>query len=238
MSGVIEHLEALRRMFFKIFAVFALFCIPGWIFSGKMVDCLLRFAAPEGFKLHYFSLMEPFFVRLEVAMLAAVAVSFPFTIMFIWEFVRPALRDDEAKKLAVPVFFIIVLAFAGGAAALFGMVPAVMEFSISLAGSEFTPVIGIGNFVSLVLGLVIAGMLVFQFPLIVYALLVLKIVSLATLRRFRRWIIIIILIVAGILTPPDLASQVLMALPCYLLFEAALWIYSIRHKEDDEICTR
>ena len=74
MSGVIEHLEALRRMFFKIFAVFALFCIPGWIFSGKMVDALLRYAAPEGFKLHYFSLMEPFFVRLEVAMLAAVAV--------------------------------------------------------------------------------------------------------------------------------------------------------------------
>ena len=118
------------------------------------------------------------------------------------------------------------------------MVPAVMEFSVLLAGSEFTPVIGIGNFVSLVLGLVIAGMLVFQFPIIVYALLVLKIVSLAALRRFRRWIIIIILIVAGILTPPDVASQVLMALPCYLLFEAALWIYSIRHKEDDEICTR
>ena len=111
MSGVLEHLEALRRMFFKIFAVFAVFCIPGWIFSGKMVDALLRYAAPEGFKLHYFSLMEPFFVRLEVTMLAAMAVSFPFTIMFIWEFIRPALRNDEAKKLAVPVFFIIVLAF-------------------------------------------------------------------------------------------------------------------------------
>ncbi len=232
MSGVIEHLEALRRMFFKIFAVFAVFCIPGWIFSGKMVDALLRYAAPEGFKLHYFSLMEPFFVRLEVTMLAAAVVAFPFTVMFIWEFIRPALHNDEAGKLAVPVFFIIVLAFAGGAAALFGMVPAVMEFSISLAGDEFTPVIGIGNFVSLVLGLVIAGMLVFQFPLVVYALLVLKVVTLAALRRFRRWVIVVILIVAGIFTPPDVASQVLMALPCYLLFEAALWIYSIRHKED------
>ena len=232
MSGVIEHLEALRRMFFKIFAVFAVFCIPGWIFSGKMVDALLRYAAPEGFKLHYFSLMEPFFVRLEVTILAAAVVAFPFTVMFIWEFIRPALHNDEAGKLAVPVFFIIVLAFAGGAAALFGMVPAVMEFSISLAGDEFTPVIGIGNFVSLVLGLVIAGMLVFQFPLVVYALLVLKVVTLAALRRFRRWVIVVILIVAGIFTPPDVASQVLMALPCYLLFEAALWIYSIRHKED------
>ena len=219
-------------MFFKIFAVFAVFCIPGWIFSGKMVDALLRYAAPEGFKLHYFSLMEPFFVRLEVTMLAAAVVAFPFTVMFIWEFIRPALHNDEAGKLAVPVFFIIVLAFAGGAAALFGMVPAVMEFSISLAGDEFTPVIGIGNFVSLVLGLVIAGMLVFQFPLVVYALLVLKVVTLAALRRFRRWVIVVILIVAGIFTPPDVASQVLMALPCYLLFEAALWIYSIRHKED------
>ena len=56
--------------------------------------------------------------------------------------------------------------------------------------------------------------------------------TLAALRRFRRWVIVVILIVAGIFTPPDVASQVLMALPCYLLFEAALWIYSIRHKED------
>ena len=231
MNGVLEHLEALRRMFFKIFAVFAILCIPGWIYSGQMVDALLKFAAPEGFKLHYFSLMEPFFVRLEVMMVAAGAVSFPFTLMFVWEFVRPALKRDEVGKLAVPVFLIVVLAFLGGAVALFGMIPAVMEFSLSLAGAEFTPVIGIGNFVSLVLGMVIAGMLVFQFPLIVYALLALGVVSLDAMRRKRRWIIIIILIVAGFFTPPDVASQVLMALPCYLLFETALWIYALRNRK-------
>ena len=231
MNGVLEHLEALRRMFFKIFAVFAILCIPGWIYSGQMVDALLKFAAPEGFKLHYFSLMEPFFVRLEVMMVAAGAVSFPFTLMFVWEFVRPALKRDEVGKLAIPVFLIVVLAFLGGAVALFGMIPAVMEFSLSLAGAEFTPVIGIGNFVSLVLGMVIAGMLVFQFPLIVYALLALGVVSLDAMRRKRRWIIIIILIVAGFFTPPDVASQVLMALPCYLLFETALWIYAVRNRK-------
>ena len=231
MNGVLEHLEALRRMFFKIFAVFAILCIPGWIYSGQMVDALLKFAAPEGFKLHYFSLMEPFFVRLEVMMVAAGAVSFPFTLMFVWEFVRPALKRDEVGKLAIPVFLIVVLAFLGGAVALFGMIPAVMEFSLSLAGAEFTPVIGIANFVSLVLGMVIAGMLVFQFPLIVYALLTLGVVSLDAMRRKRRWIIIIILIVAGFFTPPDVASQVLMALPCYLLFETALWIYALRNRK-------
>ena len=231
MSGVLEHLEALRRMFFKIFAVFAILCIPGWIYSGQMVDALLKFAAPEGFKLHYFSLMEPFFVRLEVMMVAAGAVSFPFTLMFVWEFVRPALKRDEVGKLAIPVFLIVVLAFLGGAVALFGMIPAVMEFSLSLAGAEFTPVIGIANFVSLVLGMVIAGMLVFQFPLIVYALLTLGVVSLDSMRRKRRWIIIIILIVAGFFTPPDVASQVLMALPCYLLFETALWVYALRNRK-------
>lgn len=229
MNGVLEHLEALRRMFFKIFAVFALLCIPGWIYSGQMVDRLLKFAAPEGFKLHYFSLMEPFFVRLEVTMLAAAAVSFPFTVKFIWDFIRPALHREEVGKLAVPMFFIIILAFLGGGIALFGMVPAVMRFSISLAGNEFTPVIGIGNFVSLVLGLIIAGMLIFQFPLIVYALLTLGVVTLEQLKKMRRWIIVVILIVAGFLTPPDIASQVLMALPCYLLFEASLWIYAARN---------
>lgn len=231
MSGVLEHLEALRRMFFKIFAVFAILCIPGWIYSGQMVDALLKFAAPEGFKLHYFSLMEPFFVRLEVMMVAAGAASFPFTLMFVWEFVRPALKRDEVGKLAIPVFLIVVLAFLGGAVALFGMIPAVMEFSLSLAGAEFTPVIGIANFVSLVLGMVIAGMLVFQFPLIVYALLTLGVVPLEAMRRKRRWIIIIILVVAGFFTPPDVASQVLMALPCYLLFETALWIYALRNRK-------
>jgi sec-independent protein translocase protein TatC len=75
-------------------------------------------------------------------------------------------------------------------------------------------------------------MLVFQFPLIVYALLVLGVVSLEAMRRKRRWIIVIILIIAGILSPPDVASQVLLALPCYLLFEAALWIYSVRGRNE------
>lgn len=231
MNGVIEHLEALRRMFFKIFAAFAILCIPCWIFSGKMVNALIRYAAPEEFTLHYFSLMEPFFVRLELTMVAAAFISFPLTVAFVWEFIRPALKDEEVIKLRLPLFLVIVLAFAGGAAALFGMVPAVMDFSLSLADGEFTPTIGIGNFVSLVLGMVIAGMLVFQFPLIVYALLVLKVVSLDTMRRCRRWIAVIILIVAGIFTPPDLASQVLMALPCYLLFEAALFIYALRNRK-------
>ena len=88
-------------------------------------------------------------------------------------------------------------------------------------------------FFGLVLGMVIAGMLIFQFPLVVYALLTLGVVSLDAMRRGRKWIIVIILIVAGILTPPDVASQVLMALPCYLLFEAALWIYSMRRRNID-----
>ena len=227
-SSVLEHLEALRNTLLKIVSVFALCSIPAWIFSDEILNRLLAFAAPPEFKLHYFKLMEPFFVRLELTMVTALAASFPFMLYFIWQFILPALREHERKALGTILFFPIILGLAGAAVALFFMVPAVVKFSLSFAETTISPVIGIGNFVSLVLGMLLAGMVMFQFPIIIYGLLASGVVTLQTMQSKRPVFIVIILLIAALLTPPDVASQLLLAIPAWLLFELSLVIFALK----------
>ena len=227
-SGVLEHLEALRNTLLKTVSVFALCAIPSWIFADEILNRLLAFAAPPEFKLHYFTLMEPFFVRLELAMVIALAAAFPFMLYFIWQFVLPALRENERKTLKTLLFFPIILGLAGAAVALFFMVPAVVKFSLSFAENTISPVIGIGNFVSLVLGMILAGMAMFQFPIIIYGLLASGVVTLQTMQSKRPVFIVIILVLAALLTPPDVASQLLLAIPAWLLFELSLVVFALK----------
>ena len=98
------HLEVLRFVLFKIIGTFCLLLIPAWSVSQKLVDLLLAYAAPEGFTLHYFSLMEPFFIRLKMCLTLGFFVSLPFTFYFLWQFVSPGLLEYERKMLRGPLW--------------------------------------------------------------------------------------------------------------------------------------
>lgn len=228
------HLEVLRFIIFKILGVFCLLLIPAWAVSQKLIDLMLEYAAPKGFSLHYFSLMEPFFIRLKMCLTLALFLSLPFTFYFIWKFVAPGLLEYERKMLKGPLWSAFFLALFGIAFAMLFIVPAIVSFSLSFAGPQMQPVIGIDSFVSMVLVAVLACGLLFQFPLILYGLLSCGIVELDTLRRHRPAVIVIILTVAAILTPPDVLSQVLLAVPTYLLFELSLVVFRLNKKRFEQ----
>ncbi len=228
------HLEVLRFVLFKIFGTFCLLLIPAWVVSQKLVDLLLEYAAPKGFTLHYFSLMEPFFIRLKMCLTLAFFVSLPFTFYFLWQFVSPGLLEYERKMLKGPLWAAFFLAAFGIVFALLFIVPAIVAFSLSFAGPQMQPVIGIDSFVSMILVSVLACGLLFQFPLILYGLLACGIVELDTLRRHRPAVIVIILTVAAILTPPDVLSQILLAVPTWLLFEASLLLFRLNRKRFEQ----
>lgn len=229
-APLLDHLEALRHTFLRMAGVFIFCCIPGWIFAPELLENLLDHAAPAGFKLNYFSVMEPFFVRLELTLVISLLVSFPFCIAFLWHFIAPALHPKEHKSLLPALLISLLLGYAGAAVALFFMIPAVISFSLSFASAEIQPVIGIGSFTSLLLGMILAGAAMFQFPLLIYAALVCGIVSLPAISRKRPVVIVVILVLSAILTPPDVASQLLMAIPAWLLFELTLIFYKLTRR--------
>ena len=232
-ANFLEHLEALRSVILKSAGCFLLFCIPAWYFAGDVLQIILDYAAPEGFKLHYFTVMEPFLTLLKIALILAVTASIPFTLYWVWGFIAPALTRDERKKLAFPVFMMFFLALGGAAIAIFFILPAMITFSMSFTGNSLEPVIGIGDFVSLIVVIVLAAMAMFQFPVILLGLLTTGILQLETVRSKRPHIAVVIFILAAVFSPPDVFSQLLLAIPTYILFEGTLLFYAIRQKKDE-----
>ena len=232
-GSFLEHLETLRNVLLKICGCFLLFCIPAGYFSADILKILLDYAAPEGFKLHYFTVMEPFMTLLKITLILALTAAFLPSVWWIWNFIAPGLTADERKKLAFPVSLMFFLALGGAAIAIFCIIPALIRFSLSFSGSELEPVIGIGDFISLILTVILATMAMFQFPVILLGLLTTGIVNLDVVKSKRPHVVVVIFILAAIFSPPDVFSQLLLAIPTYILFEASLLYFSIRQKKDD-----
>ena len=230
-AGFLEHLEALRSVLLKTLLLFVIGCVPGWYFSETLLKLLLDYAAPEGFSLHYFTLMEPFLTRLKIMLMLSLCVTLPGALWWLWGFISPALTDRERRALRTPMLSILLLAAGGAAVSILFIVPALVRFSLSFAGPEMQPVIGIGDFVSLILMVILAGMLLFQLPMVLLGLLTLGIVDLEAVRKKRPLVIVVIFILAAVFSPPDVFSQLLLAIPTWLLFELSLLIYSARQKK-------
>ena len=241
-SGVLEHLDALRTMLLKIIGAFAVLCVPGWFLATPLLDYLLTHAVPGGFKIHYFTLLEPFFVMIKLMLALAAAMSLPFTLFFIWQFVAPALHDSEKRFIRPLVGASYFLSCAGAAAAYFLLMPCVIAFSQSFSGPNMDAVIGVDSFISMLLILVIAGALVFQFPVILFTLLTLGVIDIESMKKRRPVVIVGLLVLAGLLTPPDVVSQVALALPCWIFYELSILMFSHykrkeRPAENEEVRT-
>jgi len=234
---VLEHIDALRAMLLKIIGTYIVFCIPGWFLATPLLNYLLEHAVPGGFTIHYFTLLEPFFVMIKLALTLAAMMSLPFTLFYVWQFVAPALLEHEKRFICPLVSSSFLLACAGAASAYFLLMPCVIAFSKSFSGPNMEPVIGVDSFISMLLILVIAGALVFQFPVALFTLLTLGIVDVETLRKKRPFVIVGIFLLAGFLTPPDVISQIAMALPCCIFYELSILIFS-RYKRKDRSSQR
>ncbi len=224
----LEHLEVLRGVLLKILATFGVLFIPAWIASPYVIRFLLERTAPSGFALHYFTLLEPFFLQMKTALALDLTISFPVAVFFFWRFIRPGLTEREAGIMRLPALLSFFLALFGISFAILFIMPAVVSFSLSFAGPEMRPVIGIDSFVSMILTATLAAALLFQFPLVLLGLLVAGVVRVETLRKQRPAVVVILLVIAAILTPPDVVSQTLLFIPTYLLFEVTLFFYSFR----------
>lgn len=223
---VLEHIDALRSMLLKIIVTYIVFCIPGWFLATPLLNYLLEHAVPGGFTIHYFTLLEPFFVMIKLALTLAAMMSLPFTLFYVWQFVAPALLENEKRFIGPLVSSSFLLACAGAASAYFLLMPCVIAFSKSFSGPNMEPVIGVDSFISMLLILVIAGALVFQFPVALFTLLTLGVVDVETLRKKRPFVIVGIFLLAGVLTPPDVISQIAMALPCCIFYELSILLFS------------
>lgn len=234
-ESIISHIEAFREMLIKCISCLGIFIIPILFVAPKCLNLLIKLLIRDNnIALNYFSPVEVFLLQIKLALVIDVILCFPYIARQIWKFFAPALYEHEKKFIKSIVFTSSTLFILGALFCLFVILPLIINFGMSFATQNIKAVLGISNVINLSLWLTLAFGLMFQLPLITYSLIKSGFVEYKTFENMRPYVIVTILIIAGILTPPDILSQVLLFTPTYLLFELGLLFAKAKTKKEKD----
>jgi sec-independent protein translocase protein TatC len=226
-ESFISHLVELRsRLVRAVAAILAFFVVlfiyPG---SGAIYDFLaapLMNALPEGAKMIATGVVTPFMVPVKVTALVGFMIALPYVLYQAWAFVAPGLYDNE-KQLALPlVVASTALFFIGVAFCYYFVFGKVFAFIHDFAPKSITPAPDIEAYFSFVITMFLAFGITFEIPIVVIVLVRMGLVSVEKLRDARPYVIVGAFVIAAIVTPPDVLSQFMLAVPMCLLYEAGL----------------
>jgi sec-independent protein translocase protein TatC len=225
MSHLIELRQRLVRAVAAVLVLFvALFIWPG---SGYIYDLLaapLMSALPEGAKMIATGVITPFMVPVKVTALAAFLVALPYVLYQAWAFVAPGLYEHE-KKLALPLVIGSTALFLLGVGFCYYFVfGKVFAFIHDFAPKSITPAPDIEAYFSFVITMFLAFGVTFEIPIVVIVLVRMGFVTVEKLRAARPYVIVGAFVVAAVVTPPDVLSQFMLALPMCILYEAGIFL--------------
>jgi sec-independent protein translocase protein TatC len=216
-----DHLDELRhRLIVSLVGIGLGFAIS-YGFSQQLLLLLQR---PMPTRLVFIAPTEAFFVNLKVAFYAGLFLSVPLLLFQLWKFVAPGLYEHE-RRYSFPFLIISTVLFLLGAVFAYVVIlPIALHFLMSQGGEFWKPSITLSNYLSFCMRLILAAGLIFEFPVLMYFLAKVGIVTPELLIRNRKYAILVAFVIAAILTPPDVFSQVLLAVPLCLLFEVSVFV--------------
>jgi sec-independent protein translocase protein TatC len=220
-SHLIELRDRLLRMLIAVGVVFVIL----FPFASELYDLLaypMMRALPEGSKMIATGVVAPFLIPVKVAAMVAFAVALPYVLYQVWAFVAPGLYAHE-RRLVVPlVFASTVLFFVGVAFCYFFVFGVVFDFVYKIAPRSISVAPDIENYLNFVITLFLAFGVTFEVPIAVLILVRMGAVTIAQLTNIRPYFIVGSFVVAAIVTPPDVLSQLLLAVPMCVLYEVGI----------------
>ncbi|MDV2116453.1 twin-arginine translocase subunit TatC [Alcaligenes faecalis] len=235
----ISHLVELRtRLLRAVIAVVGIFIVlftyPG---ASAIYDVLaqpMMSSLPEGTRMIATGVITPFMVPVKVTLMAAFVLALPIVLYQAWAFIAPGLYNHE-KKLALPLIMTSTLLFiAGMAFCYFVVFRTVFHFIATFAPQSITPAPDIEAYLGFVMTMFLAFGITFEVPIAVILLVKTGVVTVAKLREIRGYVIVGAFVIAAIVTPPDVVSQLLLATPLCLLYELGILAASLIKKREAE----
>ena len=228
----VQHLMELRDRLIKAVVAIAvvaavLFFYPGPAALYDLLAAPLIATLPEGAKLIATSVISPFLVPLKILLMAAFLGALPVVLWQVWAFVAPGLYSHE-KKLVLPlVVSSTLLFFIGVAFCYFFVFGQVFRFIQSFAPKSITAAPDIEEYLGFVLTMFLAFGMSFEVPIAVVVLARMGVVSVEKLKQFRGYFVVLAFVIAAVVTPPDVVSQLALAVPMCLLYEVGIWAAQI-----------
>lgn len=229
---VTEHLGELRRRI-----IFILICVA--VASGGayfFIDEILLFITQVGGieNLVFISPTEAFFVIIKLSLLTGLLGSMPFIFYHVWKYIGIALKKNERKYLIYfgPLSYLLFLI--GAAFAFRGVLPLGIKFLLSFSKQNITPLITLSAYVSFLGKMITAFGLMFELPIVILFLSKIGVVTPGTLKKGRKYAVVAIFVLAAFLTPPDVISQIMLAVPVLLMYEISIWICIVVTKKREK----
>ncbi|WP_435418352.1 twin-arginine translocase subunit TatC [Parerythrobacter aurantius] len=241
-APLLDHLIELRRRLVRSVAALGVAFVASFYFADRIFGFLVRpltdaFPQGEG-RLIYTKLYEAFFVEVKVALFAAFFVSFPIIANQLWAFVAPGLYAREKKAflpflVATPILFTL-----GAALAYYVVMPTAFAWFLGFEGTtgglKLEALPGTGDYLDLVMQFILAFGISFLLPVLLLLLNQAGLVKRAQLVTARRYVIVAMFVIAAVVTPPDVISQLMLAIPLILLFEASLLVMRLTERSGED----
>lgn len=218
-----EHLDELRKKILVSAAAVSITTVAGYVYSDTLLRIVLRPIRSEGISVYFFSPAEAFLVKLKVAFIVGLFLASPVILNQLWVFISPAFYKHEKKIVSWITCAASFLFLCGILFGFYAAIPVALKFLIGMQTEFLKPMISVTHYVDFVFGLLLAFGVAFNLPLFVIALGSLGVLNTRVLNHYQRHAIVLIFIIAAVLTPsPDVASQVLLAVPLIILFELSV----------------
>lgn len=235
-ESFVSHLLELRNRLLKVVVVVLLIFVALFPFAQQLYTALaapLLDVLPAGGQMIATEVTTPFFVPIKVAMMSAFLVALPFILYQLWAFVAPGLYLHEKRLIGPLVIASTLLFMCGMAFAYFLVFPVVFGFITATAPAGVAVMTDINKYLDFVITLFIAFGLTFEVPVAVILLVKTGFVSIAKLREIRPYVIVGAFVIGAIFTPPDVLSQVMLAVPLWILYEAGIIVASMLVRQQE-----
>lgn len=225
---VVQHLTELRKRIIWVLIVNLTLAFACYYFAGYLFTLISDLGT--GMQLIYIKPSELFMVYIKLAVITAVVLASPFTLYQIWAFIRTGLKSSEkAYVVFITVFGLFFFAL-GTFFSYKVVVPITLAFFLGLRVEEVAPMISVQEFVSFITSMLVSFGVVFEMPVVVALLAKIGILKEQMLKQRRGVIVVAIFVVAAVITPPDVVSQVLLAVPMLVLFQLSLFVCRVFEK--------
>lgn len=224
-EALMQHVKALRNMLVISFAaVLAAFVVIFYVWGTPLMAWVIAPIKARGVEVIYTAMSEAMITQMKVCLMAGVVAASPVVIWQVWRFVAPALYPNERKLFSFLFFVALLLFLAGVIFAYEAVYTLAIDFFLVAGEALATPMMSIDKFVNFSFGFILPFGVMFQLPVAVFMLARRGKVTARGMRKNRKYVVLVIFVIAAFLTPPDVVSQICLALPMLLLYEISVQV--------------